>query len=80
MESVEESTPAQVRACLERTSRRWLGSMKYTQLGRTGLKVSRLVLGTMNFGPQTDEADSHAIMDAALDAGINFFDTANRQF
>ncbi|MGW0209913.1 aldo/keto reductase [Streptomyces sp. NPDC003233] len=51
--------------------------MKYTQLGRTGLKVSRLVLGTMNFGPQTDEADSHTIMDAALDAGINFFDTAN---
>jgi aryl-alcohol dehydrogenase-like predicted oxidoreductase len=54
--------------------------MEYTQLGRTGLKVSRLVLGTMNFGPQTDEAASHAIMDAALDAGINFFDTANRQF
>ncbi|MEU6589138.1 aldo/keto reductase [Streptomyces sp. NPDC046881] len=51
--------------------------MEYTQLGRTGLKVGRLVLGTMNFGPQTDEADSHAIMDAALDAGINFFDTAN---
>src|SRR3954449_5355767 len=51
--------------------------MKYTQLGRTGLKVSRLVLGTMNFGPQTDEADSHAIMDSALDSGINFFDTAN---
>ncbi|KRV50061.1 oxidoreductase [Wenjunlia vitaminophila] len=51
--------------------------MEYTQLGRTGLKVSRLVLGTMNFGPQTDEADSHAIMDAALDAGLNFFDTAN---
>lgn len=51
--------------------------MKYTQLGRTGLKVSRLVLGTMNFGPQTDEADSHVIMDTALGAGINFFDTAN---
>ncbi|MGI5436072.1 aldo/keto reductase [Streptomyces shenzhenensis] len=51
--------------------------MRYTQLGRTGLKVSRLVLGTMNFGPLTDEADSHAIMDVALDAGINFFDTAN---
>ncbi|MFE1834079.1 aldo/keto reductase [Streptomyces sviceus] len=51
--------------------------MKYTQLGRTGLKVSRLVLGTMNFGPLTDEADSHVIMNAALDAGINFFDTAN---
>ncbi|GHJ97121.1 oxidoreductase [Streptomyces sp. NE5-10] len=51
--------------------------MEYTQLGRTGLKVSRLVLGTMNFGPQTDEATSHTIMDAALDAGLNFFDTAN---
>ncbi|MFD5558462.1 aldo/keto reductase [Streptomyces sp. NPDC127068] len=51
--------------------------MEYTQLGRTGLKVSRLVLGTMNFGPYTDEADSHALMDAALDAGVNFFDTAN---
>jgi aryl-alcohol dehydrogenase-like predicted oxidoreductase len=51
--------------------------MEYTQLGRTGVKVSRLVLGTMNFGPQTDEATSHGLMDAALDAGINFFDTAN---
>ncbi|MFJ3900214.1 aldo/keto reductase [Streptomyces sp. NPDC090025] len=51
--------------------------MEYTQLGRTGLTVSRLVLGTMNFGPQTDEPTSHAIMDAALDAGVNFFDTAN---
>jgi aryl-alcohol dehydrogenase-like predicted oxidoreductase len=51
--------------------------MKYTQLGRTGLEVGRIVLGTMNFGPHTDEADSHTIMDAALDAGINFFDTAN---
>ncbi|WP_372352099.1 aldo/keto reductase [Streptomyces sp. KL116D] len=51
--------------------------MRYTQLGRTGLKVSRLVLGTMNFGGQTDEKGSHALMDAALDAGLNFFDTAN---
>ncbi|MCX5392345.1 aldo/keto reductase [Streptomyces sp. NPDC006482] len=51
--------------------------MKYTQLGRTGLKVSRLVLGTMNFGPQTDEPTSHSILDAALDAGLNFVDTAN---
>ncbi|MEU6734654.1 aldo/keto reductase [Streptomyces physcomitrii] len=51
--------------------------MKYTQLGRTGLKVSRLVLGTMNFGPQTDEATSHTIMDAAHAAGVNYFDTAN---
>ena len=51
--------------------------MDYTQLGRTGLKVSRLCLGTMNFGPHTTEADSFAIMDKALDLGINFFDTAN---
>ncbi|MCF3963130.1 aldo/keto reductase [Streptomyces fuscigenes] len=51
--------------------------MKYTQLGRTGLEVSRIVLGTMNFGPLTNEADSHTIMDAALDAGVNYFDTAN---
>ncbi|MEU7583618.1 aldo/keto reductase [Streptomyces sp. NPDC041068] len=51
--------------------------MRYTQLGRTGLKVSRLTLGTMNFGPQTNDADSHTIMDAALGAGVNYFDTAN---
>ncbi|WP_156253410.1 aldo/keto reductase [Pseudactinotalea terrae] len=52
--------------------------MDYRHLGRTGLQVSPLVLGTMNFGPRTSEADSHAIMDAAHDAGLNFFDTANR--
>lgn len=51
--------------------------MEYTHLGRTGLEVSRLCLGTMNFGPKTTEADSFAIMDKALDLGINFFDTAN---
>ncbi len=51
--------------------------MDYVRLGRTGLKVSPLCLGTMNFGPQTSEADSFAIMDHALDVGINFFDTAN---
>jgi NDP-hexose C3-ketoreductase / dTDP-4-oxo-2-deoxy-alpha-D-pentos-2-ene 2,3-reductase len=51
--------------------------MDYTNLGRTGLKVSRLCLGTMNFGPKTEEADSHAIMDRALEHRINFFDTAN---
>ncbi len=51
--------------------------MQYVNLGRTGLKVSRLCLGTMNFGPQTSEPDSYAIMDKALDLGINFFDTAN---
>ncbi len=51
--------------------------MEYTNLGRTGLSVSRLCLGTMNFGRQTTEEDSHAIMDRALELGINFFDTAN---
>ncbi len=51
--------------------------MEFTQLGRTGLKVSRLCLGTMNFGPVTEEAESFQIMDAAHDAGINFFDSAN---
>ncbi len=51
--------------------------MEYKNLGRTGLKVSRLCLGTMNFGPLTTEADSFAIMDRALEHGINFFDTAD---
>ena len=51
--------------------------MQYTHLGRSGLVVSRLCLGTMNFGPFTSEEDSFAIMDRALEAGINFFDTAN---
>lgn len=51
--------------------------MDYAHLGRTGLLVSPLCLGTMNFGPQTSEADSHAIMDRALEHGVNFFDTAN---
>ncbi|MGJ6981087.1 aldo/keto reductase [Aestuariimicrobium soli] len=54
-----------------------MADMQYTQLGRTGLKVSRIVLGTMNFGPRTTPDDSHAIMSHAVDAGINFFDTAN---
>lgn len=51
--------------------------MQYTHLGRTGLLVSRLCLGTMNFGPLTSEEDSFRIMDQALEMGINFFDTAN---
>ncbi len=51
--------------------------MEYVHLGRTGLQVSRLCLGTMNFGPQTTLEDSHAIMDRALELGVNFFDTAD---
>jgi len=51
--------------------------MEYTNLGRTALRVSRLCLGTMNFGPNTTEIDSHAIMNRALDLDLNFFDTAN---
>lgn len=51
--------------------------MQYTYLGKSGLKVSRLCLGTMNFGPETEEKEAFRIMDAAVDAGIQFFDTAN---
>ncbi len=51
--------------------------MEYTHLGRSGVKVSKLCLGTMNFGPYTSEKDSFEIMDKALELGINFFDTAN---
>ncbi len=51
--------------------------MNYAHLGRSGIKVSRLCLGTMNFGPHTTEADSFAIMDKAFELGINFLDTAN---
>ena len=51
--------------------------MEYTHVGRLGLVVSRLCLGTMNFGPHASEPDSHTIMDAAIANGINFFDTAN---
>jgi NDP-hexose 2,3-enoyl reductase len=51
--------------------------MEYTRLGRTGLTVSRLCVGTMNFGWQIGEEQSHAILDRAIGAGINFVDTAN---
>ena len=52
--------------------------MQYTHLGRTGLSVSRLCLGTMNFSWTTEQADAFTLMDSAHDKGINFFDTANR--
>jgi aryl-alcohol dehydrogenase-like predicted oxidoreductase len=51
--------------------------MKYKRLGNTGLNVSRLCLGTMTFGWSADEATSFSIMDAAYDAGVTFFDTAD---
>ena len=51
--------------------------MEYNYLGRTGLRVSKICLGTMNFGPYTNENDSFSIMNKALELGINFFDTAN---
>ena len=51
--------------------------MEYRSLGRTGVRVSPLCLGAMNFGGPTGEDDSIRIIDAALDAGINFIDTAN---
>jgi len=51
--------------------------MDYVHLGRSGLRVSRLCLGAMNFGPYTSEPESFRIMDRALELGITFFDTAN---
>ncbi|MGG1517856.1 aldo/keto reductase [Paenibacillus oryzisoli] len=51
--------------------------MEYNYLGRSGLRVSKLCLGTMNFGVDTDQAEAFRIMDTALDAGIQFFDTAD---
>jgi aryl-alcohol dehydrogenase-like predicted oxidoreductase len=51
--------------------------VKYRQLGRSGVQVGQLGLGTMNFGQHTDDKTAHAIMDRALDRGINLFDTAN---
>src|SRR3954453_14142230 len=53
------------------------GDMKHTRLGRTGLQVSRLCLGTMTFGVQCDEQTSFAILDAAAEGGITFLDTAD---
>jgi aryl-alcohol dehydrogenase (NADP+) len=50
--------------------------MDYRNLGRTGLRVPPLCLGTMTFGLQCDEATSFAILDKAFDAGIHFIDTA----
>src|SRR6476660_2367821 len=53
------------------------GEMPYAHLGRSGLLVSRIGLGTMRFGFTTDESASSAIMDAAIQAGVNFLDTAD---
>ncbi len=51
--------------------------MEYKRLGKSGLKVSEICLGTMTFGHGTDEAESKQMVQLALDAGVNFFDTAN---
>ncbi len=51
--------------------------MEYRRLGRTGLKVSTICLGTMQFGWSTEEAQAHEIMSAAVEAGVNFLDTAD---
>ncbi|HEC62661.1 MAG TPA: aldo/keto reductase, partial [bacterium] len=51
--------------------------MEYRRLGRSGLRVSPIVLGTMNFGGATDKDQSFRIIDEALDAGINLFDCAD---
>ena len=54
-----------------------MNSTTYTPLGASGLKVSRLWLGTMTFGDRTDEPEAARIVDAAIDAGINAIDTAD---
>ncbi|MDD2921164.1 MAG: aldo/keto reductase, partial [Anaerolineales bacterium] len=51
--------------------------MEYKKLGKTGLKVSALCMGTMQFGWSVNEAETHKILSATLDAGINFIDTAD---
>ena len=51
--------------------------MQYRRMGRSGLKVSEICLGTMTFGHGAGEADSKRMVDMAIDRGINFFDTAN---
>lgn len=51
--------------------------MDYVPLGRAGVRVSRLCVGTMNFGPRATEAESFAILDRALELGLNFIDTAD---
>lgn len=55
-----------------------MAAVKYRVLGNSGVYVSELCLGTMNFGGPTPEADAHRIIDSALDIGINFIDTANQ--
>jgi aryl-alcohol dehydrogenase-like predicted oxidoreductase len=51
--------------------------MEYNKLGRSTMSVSKICLGTMHFGPNATEEESHAILDKALGLGINFVDTAN---
>ena len=62
---------------LVRGASRTVDRMEQVRFGRTGLRVSRLCLGTMTFGYQCDDETSFAIMDAAYEAGITFFDTAD---
>ena len=51
--------------------------MRFRHLGRTGLRVSEICLGTMTFGKQTDRHQAHRMLDIAVDGGVNFFDSAN---
>lgn len=52
--------------------------MKYIKLGKTGLNVSKICLGTMTFGYMLDEKESAVLLKSALELGVNFFDTASR--
>src|SRR5215471_15799135 len=70
-------SPVRYASCSARTSPLLSGPMRHVQLGRTGLPVSRLCLGTMTFGLQCDEPTSFAILDRAAAGGITFLDTAD---
>src|ERR1700737_4190591 len=75
------STDEPWRLCFHHCGRIWPGLggfvMEYCKLGGTGLTVSRLCLGTMTFGFQSDEETAGRIMESAADAGVTFFDTAD---
>src|SRR5690606_8124191 len=66
-----------VRARQLRHGRKRMADMRYRVLGRSGIKVSELCLGTMNFGGPTDEPEAQRIIGDALEHGVNFIDTAD---
>jgi aryl-alcohol dehydrogenase-like predicted oxidoreductase len=74
---VASSSPAWPAADELQAARKRVTGMEYRRVGRSGLKVSELCLGTMTFGVSVDEAEARRIVDLACDRGVNFFDTAD---